>query len=974
MRRKQLKQNLLFLLVTILTLSQQVQAQQLSNSKNKERNITIFGRVTDSFTNLSVSKAKLTLMRSDSTVIDTCSTYTWNTQAVHPDAYFYMQNKLAEGTYIFKIEHPDYQTTYINRDVVFKGRSTRFDVDDLPIKRKGMQDKEHMLQEVVVKSTKIQMVMKGDTIVFNADAFNLPEGSMLDALIRQLPGATLNSNGEIFINGRKLDYLTLNGKDFFKGDNKALIENLPNYTVKDLKVFEKSTDKSQAMGMDVEKKDYVMDIQLKKQYEKNFITNVDAAVGTNGRYGDKLFSLYFNPRVQMSVFANLNNINEDRKPGEKGDWDPTKLPNGQLAQKTVGMNAAVSNEKNTITNNVSSSFSWRDTHNTNQTASESFLNQGNSFGRSISDDRSKNSVFNLNNALRITKPFFLNFRTDISYNKFNNQGMNRSATFNANPASIGTTEAILDTMFANPLGRRGREIGVNRQFSQSLGTGHSFNGWGSFYIGKELKSGDNLSFFGNGRYENNVNALFSKYQLAYLQGTTANDYRDRYDDTPSHSYNYGVGANYGFKLSNGMTLISSYRYAQEGSYRNNSKYRLDRLEEWQKEDHGIGSLPSSRDSLLRAMDLNNSYSGHYISKDHIISPGLNYSTTKDKNRFYLYIGIPITYKSERLDYRSHDLNTLVNLNNWLLGYYANVGCTFNEYNIWLYSNMDTNTPNVYSMVDRRDDANPLAVSLGNPNLKNTTSYETYLSFSDNHNRRFRLPTININIGARQNDVANGFTYDPATGVYTYKPENVNGNWWTSISINYTCPIDSAKYWTIENNLNYNYNHNVDLTAVKGNTSSVLSKVNNHWLTDNLSLNYQKEGLRCSLTGRLGMRNVNSKRENFVAINTYEYNYGIVGSYRFKFGLETGMDLKMFSRRGYDDPSFNTNDLVANAYISQSFLKGKLAAKLETYDLFQQLKSVSYEVNGQGKTETRFNTIPHYVMLHLIYKFNISGKK
>ena len=173
---------------------------------------------------------------------------------------------------------------------------------------------------------------------------------------------------------------------------------------------------------------------------------------------------------------------------------------------------------------------------------------------------------------------------------------------------------------------------------------------------------------------------------------------------------------------------------------------------------------------------------------------------------------------------------------------------------------------------------------------------------------------------------------------------------------------------------YGYNRNVDLTAVEGHTESVLSKVNNHWTQNELSLNYQKEGATCSLVGALGGRNGNSKRENFHTINAYDFNYGIVGSYHFGFGLETGMDLKMFSRRGYDDPSFNTDDWVCNAYLSQSFCKGKLSAKLEAYDLFQQLKSMSYEVNGQGKTETCFNTIPHYVMLHLMYKLNISGKK
>ena len=263
-----MKQLLGILLCMMLALPQQSFAQQHSTTSKKTREMKMYGRVVDSFTNLTIVDSKITLMTSDSTVVDTCSTQAWNKNAVHPESYFFMTPKVSEGKYIIKVENPKYKTTYYNQEISFKTRSTTIDLKDLAMKRKQMEDVEHTLGEVVVKSTKIKMINKGDTIVFNADAFNLPEGSMLDALIRQLPGATMNSNGEIFINGRKLDYLTLNGKDFFKGNNKQLIENLPNYTVKDLKVFEKSTEKSQAMGIDVEKKDYVMDIQLKKQYEK----------------------------------------------------------------------------------------------------------------------------------------------------------------------------------------------------------------------------------------------------------------------------------------------------------------------------------------------------------------------------------------------------------------------------------------------------------------------------------------------------------------------------------------------------------------------------------------------------------------------------------------------------------------------------------------------------------------------------------
>lgn len=116
------------------------------------RNYTIHGRIIDSFTNLPISNVKLTLLSADSTVIDTCRTFIWNDKAVHPDSYFYMQKNLSEGKYIFKIEHPDYFTTFVDKELLFKSRNTSIDMQDIPIKRKGMENKEHMLGEIVVKS------------------------------------------------------------------------------------------------------------------------------------------------------------------------------------------------------------------------------------------------------------------------------------------------------------------------------------------------------------------------------------------------------------------------------------------------------------------------------------------------------------------------------------------------------------------------------------------------------------------------------------------------------------------------------------------------------------------------------------------------------------------------------------------------------------------------------------------------------
>ena len=971
---KNLKWAQVVLLALLILLPKQISAYQKKVLLSPTRNYTIHGRIVDSFTNLPISNVKLTLLSADSTVIDTCRTFIWNDKAVHPDSYFYMQKNLSEGKYIFKIEHPDYFTTFVDKELLFKSRNTSIDMQDIPIKRKGMENKEHMLGEIVVKSTKIKMVMKGDTIIYNADAFNLPQGSMLDALIRQLPGATLNSNGEIFINGRKLDYLTLNGKDFFKGNNKQLIDNLPNYTVKNLKVFEKSTDRSQAMGVDIDKKDYIMDISLKKKYEKTFIANFDIAGGTNSRYATKVFGLYFTPRLQLSIFSNINNVNEDRKPGEKGDWDPTKLPNGQVIQKTVGLNAAVSNKKNTLENNMSTSFTWRDTHNISQIIAESFLTGGNNFNRSISDVKSKNFIYDFQNNLKISTPIFLKSTISLNYNKFDNWGTVRSARFNADPSTIGSTEAILDTIFSSSRNRLVNDFGVNRLSSKTYGFGHSLTTFVNVNAYKQLPSGDRISALIEGDYLNTTNSMFNNYQLKYLKSNAISDYRNRYDNTPSYSYNYRVGPQYTFVIPNGFRLFTGYQYQQKASYRNNQKYRLDKLYKWQEENHALGSLPSSRDSLLLSLDANNSYKGYYISKQNSVSLGFGCSKSKNHNNVFFNTNVSIGYKSEKLDYRNSLLNTSVKQYNWVAGLSINMGFTINKYSFYGTMTSKMETPDLYSKITRSDNSNPLAISLGNPNLKNSRKTNVSLTFSDNNNRRFKLPMAFINININQNAVANGFTYNPTTGVYTYKPQNVKGNWYGNIGLYDTFPLDNKNNFTLVNAIVYSYNHNVDFTGVTGQAESILSKVNNHWLEDNLSLNYQKGGLTCSLVGEMKWRYAYSRRENFSTIRTLDFNYGMLGSYKFKFGLETGMDLKMFSRRGYSDPLINANDLICNVYISKSFLKGKLAAKLEGYDIFHQLKSISYEINGQGKTETRFNAIPNYLMMHLIYKMNISGKK
>ena len=180
--------------------------------------------VIDADDNSPINNYTATLMTADSTIVktvvqkeDTTSIFRmWghNTIPFH-----------GKGKFILRLTSVGYETL----DTPFEVKSNR--QASIELRTLRMKSEFKMLDEVVVKGTKIKMVLKGDTVVYNADAFRLAEGSMLDALIAQFPGAEMSSDGEIKVNGRKIESLLVDGKDFFAGDPKAALKNLPAYTV-----------------------------------------------------------------------------------------------------------------------------------------------------------------------------------------------------------------------------------------------------------------------------------------------------------------------------------------------------------------------------------------------------------------------------------------------------------------------------------------------------------------------------------------------------------------------------------------------------------------------------------------------------------------------------------------------------------------------------------------------------------------------
>lgn len=210
--------------------------------------------------------------------------------------------------------------------------------------------RETNLNEVEVKATRIKMFYRGDTIVYDATAFKLPQGSMLNDLIRQMPGVKMNEAGEIFVNGRKVDELLLGSRSFMRGNKKVLMENLPYFTVKHVKVYNKQTDKSMALGYDVEPKKLVMDVNLKREYQHGYIANVEGAAGTNERWLGRAFLLSFTDRYRFTMLGNLNNVNETRHIGQSNNWTPATMPKNLVTTRSAAGEMDYQNKKGTVKN------------------------------------------------------------------------------------------------------------------------------------------------------------------------------------------------------------------------------------------------------------------------------------------------------------------------------------------------------------------------------------------------------------------------------------------------------------------------------------------------------------------------------------------------------------------------------------------------------------------------------------------------
>lgn len=968
---------LFFLLLPLICHAQDKPLITFDDVMKKEYHL-LYGQVLDNVTRKPMIDVKAQLLTKDSVLV-----FEWVVNANMSIAGLYPVYFLAipeAGEYILRMSKDKYLTV-----------TRPYKVDKLRKSEKGIlvepilmkrAPRVTALDEVAVKATKVKFYVRGDTIVYNADAFQLEEGSMLDALIRQLPGVELKDDGRILVNGKPVESLLLNGEDFFRKDRSIMLENLPTYMVKDIRVYEDMGKTGKLVGRSVGDEQLVMDVKLKKEYQIGWLGNVEAGGGTDNRYMARLFALRFTTHSRLSAFANVNNLNDNQRPGENREWMPA-VADGMKTTQNGGVNYLVDDRMHRYKLEGEATVNHTDTRTKEVTSSQSFLQDGDTYGHR----RNTGNAHDLNFFTYHTWNFYSKWvnvtaSPQVYYSSSSGNSLDRSLRSVADNLS----DASIDTLFATDVPPAKLAGIINRVSNASKRDGHHISaGMNAQAAVKLPHTVDNILVEARGYYVNSQYDNFAHKLYDYPLGGTPTDMRNEYGREDYRNYSAAVKASYlCWQLGHNWLFKPSYEYAMDNSRRNYGLYRLDYLTEGSGTWPELGVLPSVTGWMADTYDPERSKYTTHSNDYHVVTLNLRKGEYK-RNFLTVDASLPLSIDRNRLDYNRPALADTTIIKNYVFfrpslevrkRWYreAEDGRTLSFHELRMNYRMSMTPASIDYFVDVRTNDNPLYVYTGNNRLRVTHGHQWGVNYSWNNSDEQRTFSAGANYQLTSDAVAMGYTYDRQTGVYTYRPENVDGNRTALGNVTFSTPLDKKKRLTLWLNTNATYHRNMDLSSESADVAPQKSAVNTTYLTQRLNLNYTVGRVRMGGKASVTYTHQTSPRLNFVSTDAASFHYGVNCVADMPKGWQVSTDATMYSRRGYGDESFNTDNFVWNARVSKKLMQGRLTLMLDGFDILNNISNVRQTMNAQGRTETWYMSLPRYAMLHAVYRFSISPKK
>lgn len=892
--------------------------------------------------------------------------------------------KVPVGEFFLRYSFMGYTTQDFNFKIVKEDRERALGVFK-------MYESSILLSEAVIEEALPPTQVVDDTLMYNVSAFRVPEGSVLEELIKRLPGVEVDENGGITVNGQKVSRILVDGQEYFGNDQSMATKNLPVNIIHRIKTYQRQSDLARVTGVDDGEDELVMDLEIKPNMRKGWLHNVDGGLGVpvgHNDFGEWLKFLYsgrytlnrFESNTQLSFNANTQNSGRGN-----GISQSTQL--GVNFSKNIG--EAFPRRRNEFPLVVGGNVRWNgsSSRSMNESESETFTTaySSASFRNNRSNSDSGNGSANGEFRMEWRPDTSLNiiFRPSFQISRNHSNSTSGSVTFNTDPYEATDMVDILDEykyLSADMLD----SIGVNSQVSASHSEGSNNQVSGEFQFNKRFNDqGRNFTVRFTFGATKGTSDSYSASTQTYYQRHDRDTVMNRYNMSPTDNSNWSGRVMWSEPIDSGRGNIQlSYQVQVNNRNTNRETFVLPSTGEfadWEDSWYIPYELEQYRNSTLSRTATN-------VSRNHTLALQFRYSG--DKSNFNVGVNFMPQYTGmDNFQYMGHVIgDTSRVVYNWSPTLNYRYRFT-RQKSLQVTMRTNTSQPSMEDMMDITDDSNPLNIRKGNPGLLPTLRNTVEMNYQDYIQETQKTINFRVSLENSLRNISQRTDYDPTTGVSITQPQNMDGfwnNWSASGNMTYSQTIPNSK-WRYSTSANSSYRHqesymrtgsigNYNSSAGTGG-SAVLSTTKSISAGENGSVTYRNDWFEATANGRFSYSHSENNQRQNGNMDTYTFSYGGRANARLQWhNVQFGTDLTMQSRRGYSG-SYNRDDLIWNANMSISFFRGNAGTlQIQYYDILNDETNVNRTVSTTGRTDTKNNSVHSYIMAHFILRMNVFGTR
>ncbi len=849
------------------------------------------------------------------------------------------------GNYLLHITFIGFEPLY--QPLQLTGRTPQVNLGKLE-----MTDGSVMLGEAVVVGKAAEVVVRNDTIEYNADSYKVTEGSVLEDLLKKMPGVEIDDAGKVTVNGKEVKKVLVDGKEFFSDDPKVATKNLPSTMVDKVQVLQRLSEMSRMTGFDDGEEETVINLTVKPGMKSGWFGNAFAGAGkdvgndygNDTRYeGNAMVNRFMN-NDQVTVMGGANNINnagfsdlastmfEGMGGGGGGGFRGFGGRNGITSSWNIGANMSKQfNPLMELGGNGRFSHSDNETVSTNRTDNFRENGQTTDFTNRYLNNKSDNAGANFRMEWKPDSATTVIFRPNFSYSHTNQFEESDSRGMNA----AGDTTYIGSSNYQ--------------------GEGDSYNLNGQLEFSRNLNdNGRILSASLSGGYSSTESDGFDQSTTNYYVDRD-DILRDQYIRNDNSGFNYRAYLSWVEPIGNNNFVQLAYMINQRKQDQFKNAYNKDNAGDYSEID----------------TTQTQNYRNNFINQ----RASLSFKSVRAKFNYTIGFNMDPSYTNNE---RFIGDSILYNRTQNVINFSPTAQFRFNfskQSNLRIDYDGRTSQPSMSQMIPVPDYTNPVNTRIGNPELKPRYSnnlFIRYQTFKPESQTAFMVMADGNYV---INDIVNYTIY--ATDGSNYRAttyENANGNFSGNLRMMINTPLKNKKF-TVGSMTMASYSNRTAFEG-SGNMDDIASvtKIENTSknlvLMERASFDFRSNFIDLGINGNISYND--ARYSSPKTENQQLFNYGVGGrtTIYLPYNFKIESDITWSANSGYDS-GYELNEALWNASASKSFLKSNaLTLRLKFYDILQQRSSISNSVTANSMSYTEYNTLGSYFMAHLVYRFSI----